>query len=100
MASGIPAPHHALLPVIGAIEPTYNVVLCPVLFDKFSAFSSYMIMTNGAEKESTKDHLVITNFMFPAAAILEGVKENTFKDLRIGTFLTVYLGNYKKRNAF
>lgn len=47
-------------------------------------------MTNGAEKESTKDHLVITNFMFPAAAILEGVKENTFKDLRIGTFLTVW----------
>ena len=36
-------------------------------------------MTNGAEKESTKDHLVIINFMFPAAAILEGVKENTFK---------------------
>lgn len=57
-------------------------------------------MTNGAEKESTKDHLVITNFMFPAAVILEGVKENTFKDFRIGTFLTVYLGNYKKRNAF
>ena len=57
-------------------------------------------MTNGAEKESTKDHLVITNFMFPAAAILEGVKENTFKDLTIGTFLTAYLGNYKKRNAF
>lgn len=57
-------------------------------------------MTNRAEKESTKVHLGIINFMFPAAAILEGVKDNTFKDLRIGTFLTVYLGNYKKRNAF
>lgn len=100
MVSGILVFYYVFLLVIGVIELIYNVVFCFVLFDKFLVFSLYMIMINGVEKESIKDYFVIINFMFFVVVILEGVKENIFKDFRIGIFLMVYFGNYKKRNVF
>lgn len=38
MASGMPAPHQALLPVIGAIEPMYKGLPCVVEFFKLTAW--------------------------------------------------------------
>lgn len=60
MASGMPAPHQALLPVIGAIEPMYKGLPCVVEFFKLTA-SSWWITPCAARHVNVTIHLVKAN---------------------------------------